>query len=489
MDARSAHLSSQIAAARAAGLAWSGRSVRRRLRVVRRWRRLVARHGRDLAKAAEVQAGFPGEVLASEVLPVAEAMHFLERRAAGLLRPRRVGRRGLPRWMGRARLEIRREPLGVVLVIGPGNYPLFLVAVQVVQALVAGNAVVLKPGRGGGKVARLFAELGWEAGVPRPLLLVTDESAESAEAAMDAGVDKVFLTGSAETGQAVLRRLADDLTPAVMELSGVDAVFVLPGADLDRLGRAIRFGMRLRGSRTCIAPRRVFVPEADRQRVEARLKAAVEDLPRVALAGAAAERARGLVDDAVARGARVLVGGWRDGGLAPTLLTGVPAGARLMREELLAPVASVVAVANMDEALELDARCPYALGASVFGREREAWGLARRIGAGCVQINDVIAPTADPRLPFGGRGASGFGVTRGEAGLLEMTAIKAITVRRGRRPAHLEEPVPRQAELLAGYLRGVHGGRLRDRLRMGWEVVRALPGVARVWQGRRKGGG
>jgi acyl-CoA reductase-like NAD-dependent aldehyde dehydrogenase len=112
----------------------------------------------------------------------------------------------------------------------------------------------------------------------------------------------------------------------------------------------------------------------------------------------------------------------------------------------------------MEEALQAAAASPYALGASVFGPVAEARAFAERVNAGSVVVNDVIVPTADPRLPFGGRGESGFGATRGAAGLLEMTALKAVSVRRGPFRPHLAPPGPKDARRFAGMIRWLHGG-------------------------------
>ncbi len=146
----------------------------------------------------------------------------------------------------------------------------------------------------------------------------------------------------------------------------------------------------------------------------------------------------------------------------------------LLREDVFVPVVALVPVRNDADALEADARCPYALGATIFGAEPGAAALARRVRAGVVVVNDVIVPTADPRLPFGGRGLSGFGVTRGAEGLLEMTAVKAVCTRHGRRRPHLEPLRAGDEGMVLAYLRAVHGRRLRDTAAGWWTLLREL---------------
>ena len=212
----------------------------------------------------------------AEVLPLAEACRFLEREAGKLLKPRRLGRRGLPLWLAGVCSEIQREPFGVVLIIGPGNYPLLLPGVQLIQALVAGNAVWLKPGGGGTEAARALCDLIVRAGFDPQLVALLPESAEAARAAIAARPDKVLFTGSAATGEKILAQLAPHLIPATMELSGCDAVIVRADADLDLAVKALVFGLRLNNGATCMSPQRVFVARSIATELEGRLGARLQ---------------------------------------------------------------------------------------------------------------------------------------------------------------------------------------------------------------------
>ncbi len=397
--------------------AWGRLPLARRLRVIRALRQRIAARSAGLVAAARGAGRPPAEVLSAEVVPLADACRFLEREAPRLLAPRRLGAEGRPAWLAGVTAEVRREPLGTVLVIAPSNYPLFLPGVQTVQALAAGNSVLWKPGAGGTAAAAAFAALAAEAGLPAGVLTVLAEDPAAAQGAIAAGVDKVLLTGSAATGREVLSGLAHRLIPATLELSGCDPLFVLPGADLDRVARAVAFGLTLNGGATCIAPRRVFVVRE--------------------LAAPLAERL-----------------------------------ARHLPVEL--DTLTVTAVADPEEALAAAARSPYALGASVFGHEAEAVAFGRQVRAGVVVVNDLIVPTADPRLPFGGQGESGFGVTRGAEGLLELTRAKVVAVRHARRLFHLEPPHPGDAELFTAYLTLTHAGGVWPRLRGAVDLARAL---------------
>jgi acyl-CoA reductase-like NAD-dependent aldehyde dehydrogenase len=454
-----------LARARDAAAVMRAMPVRARLAVIRRFRRALAAD--PLALAATLGDRRPvAETLTAEILPLAEAARFLERRAAALLAPRPL-REGRPAWLWGVQAEIRREPCGCILVLGPGNFPLFLPGAQVLQALAAGNAVVAKPAEGGAAALAALALLLERAGLPADALQVLDASAATGAAAAAAGFDRIVLTGSAETGRRVLQAAAANLTPCTMELSGCDAAFVLDGADLALVADCLAYGLRLNGGATCIAPRRVFLPERFALRLEQELRLRIAGLPPVPVPAATLHRLRPLLQEAGMAGARISA--WPGPTATPPILvTGAMPGLRLLQEDVFAPVISLIPVADTEAALAAAAQCPYALGASVFGPVLAARALAARIDAGSVVINDLIVPTADPRLPFGGRHRSGFGVTRGAEGLLEMTVVKTVSVRRGRFRPHLAPPRPADAGRMAaliGLLHGAIGTRLAALLR------------------------
>jgi len=463
---------------RAAQAVWAAKPVKARLTVVGRLRQLIAQSGEELAEAsARARNRPPGESLTAEVIPLAEACRFLEREAASVLAPRRLGRRGRPVWLSGVISEICREPYGIVLVIGPSNYPLFLPGVQALQALVAGNAVLIKPAEGTSKIAQKLAELLRQAGLDPALLQVLPEEPQAARAAIALGVNKVVLTGSATTGAKVLAELAPQLVPATMELSGCDAVFVRADADLDLVTRALVFGLCLNAGATCIAPRRVFVPQPLAAQLECRLAQSLAGVEQVTVAPALARRLIPLLKEAIAGGARAVIGGPREDGsvTTPLLLAGAHPSLGLLREDIFAPVLSLVSVASDEAALTANMRCPYALGASVFSRDvQAAEALAARIRAGVVVINDLIAPTADARLPFGGRGQSGFGITRGAEGLLEMTVPKVVCVNRSRWRLHYEKIGSQDSDIFTAYLELAHGAGLARRGRALVKLIRAL---------------
>lgn len=462
-----------LAATRQAQRDWARTDWPMRLGIIRRARQVLATDAREWALVSAQARQRPlAETLVAEVLPLVDACRFLERQAQKILAPKKFGALGRPLWLAGEHGEIHREPHGVVLIIGPSNYPLFLPAVQALQALVAGNAVVIKPGVGGRAVMLAFAAVLEHAGLSPSLLRVLPETADAARIAFRSGVDKVVLTGSAETGAAVLAELAPRLIPATMELSGCDAMFVRADADLDLVVNALLFGLRLNGGATCIAPRRVFVHAGRATELEGRLARALETESQIQLTGPAANRLRPLVESALAAGAHLIGGKISASGVTvPLVLAGTSPAMALLNVDVFAPVVSLVTVADDEEALAQAGRCVYALGASIFSADdAAARSLADRVHAGNIVINDVIAPTADPRVPFGGRGRSGFGCTRGAEGLLEMTAPKVVITRRGQSRPHFAAAAAGDENIFAAYLGAVHGRELGRR----WAAAKNL---------------
>jgi acyl-CoA reductase-like NAD-dependent aldehyde dehydrogenase len=459
--------------ARAAQQIWARTSLRARLAIVRRARHLIA------VTSVEIAQSVPGEqpgalhrsvadTLVSEVLPLAEACRFLEREAPWILAPQRLSAHARPFWLRRVSAETIREPLGVVLIIGPANYPLFLPGVQALQGLAAGNAVLWKPAAGGVAAAKSLRDALVKCGLDPALLQILDASPQAGVDAIAAGVDKVFLTGSAATGTAVLSQLAVRLTAAVMELSGCDAVFVLPGAAIERTIAALAFGLRFNGSATCMAPRRLFLV-GDHPEIEPALLDRCESLPAVALPPRTQAQLAELLEDARRMGGAVLMGGSLEA-LRYAVITSATPEMRIASSDVFAPVLSIFNVPDVETAIAGHASCPYALSAAIFGPESEARALAARLRVGTVMINDLIVAAADPRVPFGGRKSSGFGVTRGREGLLEMTVLKTMIAQRSRGLRAYRPTTPEHQPLFAAYLEAVHGGNWLAR----WNGLRRL---------------
>ncbi|MEM8681139.1 MAG: aldehyde dehydrogenase family protein, partial [Planctomycetota bacterium] len=266
-----------LRSARAAQLKWAALSLSRRLRRVKRLRHQLVRHTSQLLNAIE----YPGrtlhsETLAAELIPLADACRFVERAAKQILAPRQASSRLRPLWLSGVTVEQARDPWGVVLVVGAANYPLFLTGVQTVQALVAGNAVLVKPGEGASACTTVLQTAIARAGFDPQLVQRLPESPDYVASSIRAGVDKVVLTGSVPAGRAISQLAAEAMIPVTLELSGCDPVFILEDAVLEQVAQSIAFGLTFNQSATCIAPRRVFVPASCQREFEVCLRRALE---------------------------------------------------------------------------------------------------------------------------------------------------------------------------------------------------------------------
>ncbi|GBQ91660.1 aldehyde dehydrogenase family protein [Asaia krungthepensis] len=408
-----------ITALRTTQGAWRLVPLSRRLAILRRFRRRLWKAVPELLGLIPDHAAL--DVLTAEVLPLIAASRFLTREAREILSTRSLSLLQRPLWLFGVSSKVKRVPLGVVLILAPGNYPLMLAGVQALQAIIAGNVVALKPAPGRTALLARFVSLLEEAGLPRGVIRLIDE--EAGPAASAAAVDLIVLTGSARTGRAVAQAAAQRMTPTIMELSGSDPVFVLPTASLAIVARALHFGLTLKSGHTCIAPRRVFVPRTLIPALRAEMDTVF---------GGPLTPLRSSQIDAVEELAQRVrdAGGSTTRYMAATIFFLEPAQAKLADLDLFAPWLAIIGVDSVAQAIALERDSVHALGASIFGDEREALTVARSIAAGTICINDVIVPSADPRLPFGGARSSGWGVTRGREGLLSMTRPVSVSVRR-----------------------------------------------------------
>ena len=399
-------VSAALATARNAQVQWAQRPAAERAQLIGDLRPLLAGEAENIAQVAAAVGERPvAEKLVSEVLPLLDACRFLQKNAARILRTRRFGRSGRPAWLHGSSFEVQRKPFGIVLIVGPSNYPLFIPAVQMLHALAAGNAVLIKPAPDATQpLAYLLEHVLSPAGVPHDLVQLLPESVEAAQDAVRSGIDKAIFTGSSANGRDFLRHLARHNTPSVMELSGADSVFVRADADLELAADAIAFGVRLNAGNTCMAPHTIVAHVSVAER----------------LAETLAKR-----------------------GLPPMKLLGVRDDAQALQ------------VASIDH---------HGLGAAIFSRdEAAACRFASQLRTGFATINDIIVPTADPRFPFGGVRDSGFGTTRGAEGLLEMTYPHAIATRRARFLPHLQASQKGDQQFFAAFIRLAHGRGARDR--------------------------
>lgn len=450
---------------------WQRRDTTDRCRILGRVAGEIASEKRQLILACHSdQRTEPAQTIASELFPLCAALKWIARHGAKTLRPTSHGMVGRPAWLFGVHSTVERVPHGTVLVLGAWNYPLLLPGVQAAQALAGGNRVWIKPAPGCESATSALASAFHRAGVPDDALAVLPSSTDAAIDAMRRGVDLVVLTGAASTGRKVMAMAAQSLTPTIMELSGCDGVVVMAGADIDRAADAIVFGLTFNGGATCIGPRRLVATDDVADKIIQALGTRLNDRGQFIVHPSARAVAADVIKSAIDGGAIVSVGKFdadelrRSGRMTPLVLDRVEPSNQIANSDLFAPVTSVIRVASIGDAVGVINDCRYRLAASVFGDAASASAMAAKLSVGSVCINDLIVPTADPRVPFGGRGESGFGVTRGREGLLAMTTAKVVSRRRGRFAPHLKPATPSDAKILATALSVMHGRTWKDRV-------------------------
>jgi acyl-CoA reductase-like NAD-dependent aldehyde dehydrogenase len=379
-----------------------------------------------------------------EHLLAVEHLVWAAGQAKRIMRPHRVAGSLLLANVG---ASVEYQPLGVVGVIGPWNYPLFTPMGSIAYALAAGNSVVFKPSEFTPAVGVWLADAFRDVVPEQPVFQVVTGYGETGAALCRAGVDKLAFTGSAPTGRAIMAACAETLTPVLLELGGKDAMLVDRDADVAAAAKAALWGGCSNAGQTCIGIERVYVVDAVYDRFLDELTTAAKDLKAGgddAVIGAMTmprqlDVVRAHIDDALERGARAVVGGRESVHppfIDPVVLVDVPDDALVLREETFGPVLPVVRVRDLDEAVERANRSRYGLGAAVFGK-RNAVAAARRLRSGMVSVNAVLAFAGFPALPFGGVGESGFGRIHGADGLKEFTRPKAIARQRFSTPADM----------------------------------------------------
>ena len=439
-----AGLSGIVARARAAQIAWAAQPVPERCRLLTRLGELLYARREHAAGLVTREAGKPlVEALFADVLMSLDTAFYFARQAPRLLAPDRVQHHNPA--LKAKRAWLLQEPIGVIGLISPWNYPLAVPMGTLIPALAAGNAVVLKPSEFVPGCGALLGELAAEAGAPAGLVQVVQGRGDVGAALIAAGPDKVVFTGSVATGKRVAEACASRLIPSVLELGGKDAMLVLADADLRTASSAAVWGGFTNCGQACLSVERLFVVRSIAERfiglcVEKtkRLRVGRPEDPATDIGPMIRpghlERVVGQIEDAVSRGAVLLTGGVRRGDLGltflePAVLTGVKPEMSLMREETFGPVLAISIVEDEEQALRAANDSTFALGASVWtGDAARGRRVADRLRAGSVMVNDVASYFGICEAPHGGSRDSGWGRTHSRAGLAELVHLKYVDV-------------------------------------------------------------
>jgi len=464
-----------VARARRAQPGWEALGFEGRAAVMKRCQKWVSDNAERVIETIVSETGKAyEEALVAEIGYAEGAFKFWAKNAEGYLAEERV-KSASPFVKGR-KLIVRHAPLGVVGVIGPWNYPLTNSFGDCIPALMAGNAVLLKPSEVTPLTSMLMAEMLSECGLPDDVYQVVPGYGETGQALIDE-VDFVMFTGSTATGKKVMERAARTLTPVSLELGGKDPMIVCADAQLERAANAaVHYSMQNAGQ-SCTSTERVYVEEpvyddfvrlvTDRV---SELRQGVPGGPGSTDLGAVinppqSDIVERHVKDAVERGARVLSGGGRrdENGhyFEPTVLVDVDHSMACMREETFGPTVPIMKVRDAEEAVRLANDSPYGLQASVWTKDAaKGERLARRIEAGVVTVNDAQVNYVALELPMGGWKESGLGTRHGADGIRKYTKKQTVLVTSFapmKKDLHMMPYTPRRTRFLSRLFKLIYG--------------------------------
>jgi acyl-CoA reductase-like NAD-dependent aldehyde dehydrogenase len=423
--------------------AWTALPVKQRIKFIRKIQTFLIANIQRLAGTISLDNGkLRIDALATEILPACMALNYYSRQAQRFLKPRKVASGN---WLlAYKRSKIYRVPYGVIGIISPWNYPFGIPFSEIIMALLAGNAVIIKTASDTQQVGRILEECIQSAGLPDGIFHYLNlPGKEAGDAFLEYGVDKLFFTGSVEVGKYIMQKASATLTPVVLELGGKDAMIICQDADLSRcIGGAIWAGFSNAGQ-SCAAVERIYVHSAVYDQFLEMLKTAVEAI-RVGVddnfdtdMGAITtrqnyEKIQHHIRDAVDKGATIYARSQCPSEapglfLPAVVLTNVNHDMLIMCEETFGPVLAVMKYDTEEEAIRLANDSNLGLTASVWSRNRRhALKIARQLQVGSVMINDHMMSHGLAETPWGGFKESGIGRTHGQIGFNEMTQPQVI---------------------------------------------------------------
>ena len=427
--------------ARKAQAAWSATPATKRAKIASSIADAISTRQEELMDVLQRETGKSRAHAFEEVTGALGAISYYAKVTPKLMRRKKV-KAGVPFLLS---AFVEPAPVGVVGIITPWNYPLALTMMDVIPALMAGNAVVQKADNQTAMTVRLARDISVAAGIPEAIwTVVHGEPAEVGNAVTD-NADYVAFTGSTATGKLVAQRAASRLIGYSLELGGKNPMIVLPGANLEKAAEAAIGGAFGNSGQLCVSIERLYVPNHAILEFESILKSRVEslklgtsnlydfDLGALSSSGQLT-RVSEFVNRAVLEGARLVTGGKQLSEIgpnfyAPTVLTDIPHGAEILHKEVFGPVIALVGYDSLDEAVELANASEYGLNSAVFGNRKQALEVASRLMSGSVNVNEGYrASMASMAAPMGGMKQSGMGRRSGENGLLRFTETRTIGV-------------------------------------------------------------
>lgn len=435
-----------IEKARSAFETWSGLTLKTRLELFRKAYRQFYLYQDEVARLISQETGKPlVEAYSSEILPILDCFKYYLKNISKFLKNHRVGflnpifklRKGL----------VKYEPLGVIAVISPWNFPFLLAMQHIIPAILAGNAVIHKPSELTTLTGLKIREIFDRAYLPKNVLSIVTGLSDVGQALVESNFDKIMFTGSTETGKEVYKAAAENLVPVNMELGGSDPMIVLEDANIERTANAAVWGAFSNTGQACVSVERLFIHESilevfteklvEKTR-ELRTKTDLENNVDVSclINEKQFEKITSYIEDASEKGARILVGGKPlkvrgDFYFEPTILTNVNSSMDVIKNEIFGPVITMMPFLSEEEAIYLANDSAFGLSASVWTQDlKRGVRIANQIHAGSVIVNDLQIHITQMEAPYTGVKNSGIGVSHGPWGVMEVVQPKYINTDR-----------------------------------------------------------
>lgn len=455
-----------VAKARAAQPGWAALSYEQRGEYMQRMLQVLLDKQDLVVETVISETGkAPGDAYNMEIFAACDSLHFYSKNVGKMLKPKKIKVHGILGLM--KKVQIIYKPRGVAGIIVPWNGPFILGINPAVQAMMAGNTVVLKGSEVTPYSTKLVEDLFTEAGLPEGVLQVLMGDGQTGADLCTAGVDKISFTGSVATGRKVAESCGRQLIPCTLELGGNDAMIVCADANLDRAAAGALVGSCMNTGHYCCGTERIYVEEAVYDQFLEKVTALAKDLKQGPQHGMEEDvgavfwdRQMTIIEDhvtdALANGAKAVVGGKRSEELEglyfePTVMVDVKHDMKIMQEETFGPILCIQKVANYEEAIKLANDSPYGLNGNVWSKNaNKAFDIAQRIETGSVCLNDMAVTYGTMEAPFGGVKSSGVGQVNGETGVKGYCHAMPIVIDRFGGASNLPSAYPHTAEKIEG---------------------------------------
>lgn len=424
---------------------WQLLEYGKRIRLILKLRRLISKQANEISELISKEVGKPiSESYAAELSGPLDTCVWLSDYGERLLTDQMIQLTNP--LLATKQSVIAFEPLGVIGIIAPWNYPFSIPMMTTLMALAVGNTVVIKPSEKSSLVGIKIGDLFKEAGFPDGVVSVVTGDRTTGKHLSEGRLSKLIFTGSVEGGKHVMDQASGALTPVTLELGGKDAAIVLPCAPVSWTAKALVWGAFTNCGQACASIERVYILKG--KNTDKLIQAIVDETKKLKVGpytdsasdmgplidAQQLERVVGHVEDAKEQGAKILTGGKTVDQLPgffyePTVLTDVNHSMKIMKEETFGPVLPLMVIDKEDTAVELANDSEFGLCATIWGKNlKRAENIARDLEVGTVIINDCLFTHASPQLPWGGLKKSGFGRSHGKFGLMDLVNIKHINI-------------------------------------------------------------